>query len=109
MQNLGLKNRKDLLMTRDEVLSKLATLKPDLNEKYGIEKFALFGSYARNEAEENSDVDIVILKMKKKDLAKRLAAKEFLQTKLNKNIDIGYLESMKTFIKNRIKKELIYV
>ncbi len=96
-------------MTKDELLDKLISVKSELNEKFGIERIALFGSYARGEAKEDSDVDIVILKMKKKDLLKRLQAKEFLQMKLNKKIDLGYFDSMKTFVKNRIKKELIYV
>ncbi len=96
-------------MTKDELLDKLVSVKSELNERFGIERIALFGSYARDEAKEDSDVDIVILKMKKKDLLKRLQAKEFLQMKLNKKIDLGYFDSMKTFIKNRIKKELIYV
>ena len=96
-------------MTKNELLNNLIVLKSELNDKFGIEKIALFGSFARDEAKENSDIDIVILKMKEKDLSKRIQAKEFLQKKLNRNIDLGYFDSMKTFIKNRIKKDLIYV
>ncbi len=96
-------------MTKNELLNNLIALKSELNDKFGIEKIALFGSFARDEEKENSDIDIVILKMKEKDLSKRIQAKEFLQKKLNRNIDLGYFDSMKTFIKNRIKKDLIYV
>ena len=96
-------------MTKNELLNNLIALKSELNDKFGIEKIALFGSFARDEAKENSDIDIVILKMREKDLSKRIQAKEFLQKKLNRNIDLGYFDSMKTFIKNRIKKDLIYV
>ncbi len=96
-------------MTRDELLDKLIAVKSELNEKFGIEQIALFGSYARDEASEESDVDIVILKMRKKELSKRLQAKEYLQKQLNRKIDLGYFDSMKAFIRNRIKKDLIYV
>ncbi len=96
-------------MTKSELLTKLSGLKTELKEQFGIEKIALFGSYARDEAKEDSDIDIVILKMKEKNFSKRVQAKEFLEKKLHKKIDIGYFESMKTFIKNRIKKDFIYV
>jgi predicted nucleotidyltransferase len=96
-------------MTRSELLFALANVKHVLKQKYGIEEIALFGSYARGEAREESDVDIVILKMENRDLSKRLGAKAFLEQRLNKKIDLGYLDSMKTFVKNRIKKDFVYV
>ena len=96
-------------MTTDELLIHLKSLKDELKNRFGIEEIALFGSYARGEATDESDVDIAILKMRKKDLSKRLQAKDFLEQQLNKKIDMGYLDSMRTFIKNRIKKDLIYV
>ncbi len=96
-------------MTTNELVSDLKNLKNELREQFGIEQIALFGSYARNEAKEESDVDIAILKINKKDFFKRLQAKEFLENKLNKKVDLGYFDSMRTFIKNRIKQDLIYV
>ncbi len=96
-------------MIESELLKKLSDTKDVLNEQFGISKFALFGSYARGEATENSDVDIVILEMHKKDLSQRLGAKAYLEKVLHKKIDIGYFDSMKTFIKNRIQKNFIYV
>ncbi len=92
-----------------QILDKLRELKPVLNEKFGIEEFAVFGSYAKGKETEDSDVDIAILKMKEKKLIYRLNAIELLKMELKKDIDMGYFSSMKTFIKNRIKKDFIYV
>jgi len=47
-------------MTRQQVLDTLRLLKPDLIERFGVTRLALFGSSARDEAGENSDVDIVV-------------------------------------------------
>jgi len=92
------------------IYHKLKELKPILKEKYGIEEFALFGSMAKGTYDENSDVDIVILNAKNHmsyfDL---IDAENFLKEKLNKDVDMGFLDGMKTFIKNRIKKDFIYV
>jgi len=92
-----------------EIINKLKELKPILKEKYGIEEFAVFGSVARGEDTPKSDVDIAILKMKLKSGFDVIRAKYFLEKTLNKEIDIGSYKAMKTFIKNRIKKEMIYV
>ncbi len=91
------------------LLDRLKELKPALKEKYGIEEFALFGSFARSEQQEHSDVDIVILKIKEKKANIRLNAINFLKEKLKRDVDMGYFQSMKTFIKDEIKKDLIYV
>jgi len=96
-------------MTREYVLNFLKDQKIELKEKFGIEKIALFGSYARDDANENSDVDIVILQAKNKKLSNRLNAKRMIEEKLDIKVDLGYFDSMKTFIKNRIKKDFIYV
>lgn len=92
-----------------EIINKLRELKPALKEKYGIEEFAVFGSVAKGLDTADSDVDIAILKMNIKSGFDLIRAKYFLKESLNKEVDIGTFASMKTFIKNRIKKDFIYV
>ena len=92
-----------------EIYKQLQELKPILKEKFGIEEFALFGSVARGEENKNSDIDIAILKMNLKSGFDVIKAKYFLEEKLKRSIDIGSFKSMKSFIKNRIKKDFIYV
>ena len=96
-------------MTQSELLMKLANVKHELKQQFGIEEIALFGSYARDEAREESDVDIVILKSSKKNFFLRMKAIDFLKEHLQRDVDMGYFDSMKTFIKNRIQKDLIIV
>ena len=92
-----------------EILKKLRELKPVLKEKYGIEEFAIFGSVARGEDTESSDVDIAIIKAKEKDYFQRIYAKYFLEEKLQKKVDLGYYDSIRPIIKKHINKDLIYV
>ena len=91
------------------ILTKLAQTKEALSDQFGITKIAVFGSYARGEEREDSDVDIVILEVKQRTIHNRLNAKKMLEEKLQKKVDIGYFDSMKTFIRNRIQKDFIYV
>jgi len=47
-------------MTKEEILTTLRKEKPYLEEKYGVEKIGLFGSYSRDEATSQSDIDIYV-------------------------------------------------
>ena len=91
------------------IIDKLRELKPILKDKYGIEEFAVFGSVAKGTDSKDSDVDIAILKFQILDAFSLLEARDFLQKKINKSVDLGTFQSMKTFIKNRIEKDFIYV
>jgi predicted nucleotidyltransferase len=92
-----------------EIIKKLKELKPILKEKFGIEEFAVFGSMAREDYKEDSDVDIAIIKAKKKDYFQMIETKYFLEKILNKKVDMGYYDSIRPIIKKRIEKDLIYV
>ena len=96
-------------MTTNELIIKLKNVKDELKQKFGIEQIALFGSYARDEANEDSDVDIVIISMKNKNYFKLIEAMQYLEAKLHKKVDMGFFDSIRPFIKRRIKEDLIYV
>ena len=48
------------MKTTDEILELLRQFKRTAGEKYGIEQLALFGSAARGEQREDSDIDICV-------------------------------------------------
>ena len=47
-------------MERDEILHALRSHKSTLAERFGVTELALFGSFARGQAKEGSDVDILV-------------------------------------------------
>ena len=47
-------------MNREQALDILSRCKPVLQERYGLTTLALFGSTARNDAREGSDIDILV-------------------------------------------------
>ncbi len=47
-------------MNRDELLATLRAHRETLAERFGVTSLALFGSYARGQAIETSDVDILV-------------------------------------------------
>jgi len=96
-------------MNRDYILNLLEQYKNENLEKYGIESIGIFGSVARDEATESSDVDICI-KTKTPDMFMFVHIKEELQNLFHKSVDIVRLrERMNPYLKKRIDKEAIYV
>ena len=47
-------------MQRNKALEMLRQLKPQLSEKFGVERLALFGSTARDTATDDSDLDVLV-------------------------------------------------
>lgn len=77
--------------------------------KYSITRMGIFGSVARGEQTEDSDVD-VYLETSKPSMFALVHIKEDLQTLFGCNVDIVRLrDRMDTLLKNRIEKEGIYV
>ena len=48
------------MITKEEIVQKLRVIKPFLQQKYNLTEIALFGSYARDEQTEKSDIDIMV-------------------------------------------------
>jgi len=94
-------------MTKTIILNFLRVHKEELHEKFGLTKIGLFGSYARDTADENSDIDLAII-TEKKDFFIRDDLRDFLEENFNLPVDIGYLESFRDFYRSKIDKEIIY-
>jgi len=97
------------VINRDEILNILKKYKENNLNKYDIIELGLFGSVARNQASEISDVDICI-KTKTPDMFALVHIKEELQKLLSNSIDIVRIrDRMNPYLKSRIEKEAIYV
>lgn len=94
---------------RETVLQELRKLKPDLEKQYGVTKIGIFGSFARNEIHEDSDVDVVV-EMKEPDLFYMVHIKEVLEKRFKIPVDvIRYRDMMNKYLKARIDREAVYV
>jgi predicted nucleotidyltransferase len=95
-------------MQREQVLNILRTHKRELSSKYGVTRLGIFGSVARNEALDTSDVDIVV--EMPPDLFQMVHMKEELEQLLCASVDlIRYQKHLNALLKRRIDDEAIYV
>ena len=105
-------------MSREEILQKLAELKPKLSED-GIIILGIFGSYARGDNTENSDIDILYELKDVKEFVKKYdgfkaftklqETKEFLEKVFNKKVDIADKNGLNEIGREFILKEVKYV
>jgi predicted nucleotidyltransferase len=95
-------------MTKSDILNFLDEKKSFLKKQYHVDAIGLFGSYARDEATQKSDIDIVI-STSVKSFTNRYNLKKYLEDAFKKPVDIGYYDSLRTFIKKEIAKDIIYV
>lgn len=94
---------------RENVLRILREHKDNLKHDYGLLKIGVFGSVARNNAVEESDIDIVV-ETKIPDLLRMVNLKEDLEELLHSKVDlVRYRLSMNALLKKRIDNEAHYV
>jgi len=92
------------------ILDFLARHKQELNEKYGVTKIGLFGSYARDEQREDSDIDIAVeIQKDKKNIHTFFGLKREMEAAFGKKVDLGIESALKPLAKPHILKEIIYV
>lgn len=95
-------------MKKEELIDILRNYKNERANYYGIMTIGIFGSTARGDAREESDVDIV-LRIREPDLFMLAGIKEELEERLHRQVDIvTYRDNMNLFLKKRIDEEAVY-
>lgn len=90
-------------MTRQEYIDILRSHSDELRANYGITYMKLFGSVAKDEHREDSDVDLFVVMPPKAYTF--CAAADYLESILGKNVDLVRQHSnMRPFFLNQINK-----
>lgn len=99
------------MKTKNEILDYLRNNKVRLFDDYDLTKIGLFGSYAKGEQNESSDIDLVVeFSQNTPDLfEKKLKLKKEIQQNFGKEVDICRLKYIKPIFKEQIHSEAIYV
>ena len=96
------------MITNIEIEKTLRSLKPELSDKFFVDRIGYFGSYSRNEQKEDSDIDILV------DFRRPLGweffdLQELLEKELNNKVDLLSSKAIKEQLKEDILKQVIYV
>jgi predicted nucleotidyltransferase len=98
------------MKTKDQIFMFLAQNKDLFRDKFHIIRIGLFGSYARNEQNIDSDLDLLVeFEDNTQELYElKLQLKDFFLKNLGIEIDICREKYIKPRIKKQILKETVY-
>ena len=95
-------------MNRQTILNYLSEHKSEFEQEFGVSKIGLFGSHARSEAQQESDIDIVV-ELNTPDLLTLIGIKQKIEEDLGVSVDIvRYRERMNRSLKKRISLDAVY-
>ena len=98
------------MLSSSEIIQFLRSNKSLLREKYHCSEIGLFGSFARNEQTEKSDIDILV--EFEKDTQNlfdiELQLKKYLKQQFGREIDVCSKKWIKPIFKPLVLKETLY-
>ena len=99
-----------MVRNRNDIIMFLQTHKDEMAQRFGVVSVGLFGSYARGEEREDSDIDIAIeLVPAKKSLSNFLGIRRYLEQQFGKKVDLGIESTLKPLAREMVAKEIIHV
>ena len=97
------------MKSKTEILNLLSLYKPTAQQKYGMTRIGIFGSVARGEQTEDSDIDVCY-----EGKAPSLITLDIIQTELEQLLEakvdlIRVRDNMNSLLRQRIIRDGIYV
>ena len=97
--------------TQKEILTFLQNNQEVLKNKYHVSKIGLFGSFARDEATKDSDVDLIV---ELDDGIENIhdvktSLKEYLSQAFDRSVDLAREKYLKPYAREQILKDTVYV
>ena len=96
-------------MTRAEVLEMLRAHRPVLAERFGVAELALFGSYARDEGTDGSDVDILVRFDAPPNWRTYFGAQFYLEDLLQRPVELATREDVRAEMRPQVEREAVDV
>ncbi|MHA1996001.1 MAG: nucleotidyltransferase family protein [Candidatus Hodarchaeales archaeon] len=97
------------MLTKKKIIDFLEAEMPFLMEAYNVNTIGLFGSYAREEQTETSDLDLLIEFTKPISYFTLFKLEDYISDKLGINAEIVTPDGLKELIKPIIMREVLYV
>ena len=98
-------------MNRTEIIHYLQEKQDFFDKNFGVKFIGLFGSFARDEASKESDIDILYMleKNSKLSMFSYLKIRKQLEDFFHRKVDLVRDETLKPAMKEYVEKDLMYV
>ncbi len=97
------------MKTKEKILKTIKDEFSYLNEKYGVRKIGLFGSYSRGEAREGSDIDLLVEFEKPIGFFKFIELEDHLTHRLGVKVELVTDDALKPLVKPQVMEDIVYV
>lgn len=99
------------MLNQNDIIDFLRLNIQELKTEYNISKIGIFGSFAKNEQNEFSDIDIILeFEPGTENIYdKKTKLREYLKRHFNRDIDLCREKYVKSYIKEYLDNEAIYV
>lgn len=91
-----------------EIVARVRTHADELQERFGVTRIAVFGSFARGEQRPDSDVDLIV-EVEHPSLENVFGAEEYLFGLLGRKVDSGSFEALRPRVQRIVRGELVDV
>ena len=92
-----------------QIKEKLKKQKDFLKDTYQVDDLGVFGSVARGDNNEISDIDVLVKFVKPVGMFKFIELEDYLSKLLGKKVDLVTQRALKPAIKNEVLQEVVYV
>jgi hypothetical protein len=96
-------------MKRDDILSRLRERRREISERFGVERVGLFGSAARDELREDSDVDVLVSFRDQATFDGYMGLKFYLEELFGRKVDLVTEKGLKPRARTHVERDLIRV
>ncbi len=96
-------------MNRSEVLGILRTHKPTLEQRFGVTRLALFGSFARDQATEKSDIDILVHFNGPATSRTYFGVQFYIEDLLERHVDLVTEKALRDELRPYVEREAVSV
>ena len=94
---------------RDQVLALLRAHKATLAQRFGVAELALFGSFARDQATDDSDLDILVSFHGTADWQRYFGAQFYLEDLLGRPVDLVTDKALRAELRPFVEREAVHV
>lgn len=96
------------MQSREEIFATLQRLKGEIAARFSVSRIGIFGSVARGEQTEASDIDILVEFSRPIGFFTFLELEEFLSLNLGAPVDLVTCDALKPIIRERVTAEVAY-
>ncbi|MHA1632388.1 MAG: nucleotidyltransferase family protein [Candidatus Freyarchaeota archaeon] len=97
-----------MVKNREEILALLRKELPNLKSRFGVRSIGLFGSYARGEQTEESDVNLLVEFERSIGFFRFIELEDHLSELLGVKVELVTPDALKPLIKTHVTKEVIH-